>query len=336
MATDPSLRPPPHASGERPWLSVLVPAYNVARYVEAMLRSVLVQGSEDIEILVVDDASTDGTAGIVDRIAQGRRHVRVIRHARNVGVAATRNELLDNAAGEYVWFVDADDIMARGAILAARAALEDRQPDILTCDFRTLDGPLWQRRRRRTFAGASRGTGAEDLLAGALQAGQLHVWSRLARRDLWTGVRFPSRKRFEDMTAVAALLSRAGQWRHVPEAWIAYRQRAGSLSRGVPLEGLHEYAQALGEVGAIAELYHTGHHLKQARDYYLLRGHASIARRLAQSRCPPGFPVARACRARFMEDFPRGPEGALAECRQRGWWLRALRIEHALVRAGWA
>ncbi len=90
--------------------SVIVPAYNAAPYIEEALASIFNQGIPDLEILVVDDASTDDTAAKVAPLAP---RVRLIRHERNSGSpGATRNTGLAQATGEYICFLDADDIMA--------------------------------------------------------------------------------------------------------------------------------------------------------------------------------------------------------------------------------
>lgn len=320
---------------DAPWLSVLVPAYNVAPYVEAMLASVLAQVDPGVEVVVLDDASSDGTAIAIERAAERSGQVRLLRHAQNMGVAATRNRLLDVARGQYVWCVDADDVMRPGAIAGLAEVVRRAPVDLVTCDFRTVGGPPWLRRRRTTVARQSGGSDTERLVAGALRAGQLHIWSKVARRELWSDIRFPERRRFEDMTVAMRLLTRARDWRHVAEAWIGYRHRSESLSRDVPCTGLVEYAYALGEVRAIAASHVASPASRHDLDYYLLRGHASIARRLV--RCAPrrDDEIATSCRARFQAHFPDRADAALEACRRRGWWLRAHRIERALAAAGW-
>lgn len=323
-----------------PWLSVLIPACNVAAHVEAMLHSVLAQADEGVEIVVIDDASNDATPAIVDRIAAAHPGLRLIRHPCNLGVAATRNHLLDAARGRYVWFVDADDLVLSGALAHARRLLETtpREPhqlDLLAFDFRTLAGPLGLPRRRCKLA-ASPDASSQALVPRVLEAGQMHVWSRIVRRELWAGLRFPERRRFEDMSVLAALLPRARHWRHVPEAWIGYRERPGSLSRSVPAVGLAEFSDGLRDVAAVIGPHATNPATKGALEYFLLRGHASIARRLARGGDGGDAGVAAHCHARFLADLPDRGHAALAACRRRGWWLRAFRAERAIRRAGWA
>jgi hypothetical protein len=96
------------AGPARPLVSVVIPAYNVSRYVEATLRSLREQTLGDFEIIVVDDASTDDTAAVVERWADPR--LRLLRHVKNQGVAVARNTAFDHIRGRYVALIDPDDV----------------------------------------------------------------------------------------------------------------------------------------------------------------------------------------------------------------------------------
>ena len=119
---------------KEPLVSVIVPAYNVGRYVRRALESILVQTCRDFELLVVDDGSTDDTPGILDRIAE--RDVRVdVFHLENGGAAAARNYALDRARGKYVIFVDADDWAEPTMIEEMVAAAERDRLELLIAGF---------------------------------------------------------------------------------------------------------------------------------------------------------------------------------------------------------
>lgn len=89
-------------------ISVLIPAYNVADYLGRCIESILAQTYKNLEIIILDDGSTDATASICDRYAEQYEYIRVF-HQENRGLAETRNILLEKASGEYICFVDADD-----------------------------------------------------------------------------------------------------------------------------------------------------------------------------------------------------------------------------------
>jgi glycosyltransferase involved in cell wall biosynthesis len=95
---------------QEPLISVLVPAYNAEAFLEQCLESIVAQTYRHLEIIVVDDGSTDGTATISDRWAERDDRIRVI-HQPNGGLSAARNTALDIMSGKYVAMVDSDDVI---------------------------------------------------------------------------------------------------------------------------------------------------------------------------------------------------------------------------------
>jgi hypothetical protein len=119
-------RLPGEAAGGDPVLvSVVIPSHNYAHYVGQAIQSALEQGYRRVEVIVVDDGSTDGTATVL-RGFEGR--IRVV-HLDGRGVSAARNAGLAQAAGKYVVFLDADDLLVRGGT-SAQVALLTRRPDV--------------------------------------------------------------------------------------------------------------------------------------------------------------------------------------------------------------
>ena len=96
-------------------LSILIPAYNVERWLPRCLNSILSQVEDDIEIVIVDDGSTDATLQCANEFAEKWNDIRVF-SKHNEGVGAARNYLLDKACGEFIWFVDSDDYIAESAL----------------------------------------------------------------------------------------------------------------------------------------------------------------------------------------------------------------------------
>ena len=97
------------------FISIIIPAYNVENYIEKGLISCINQSYKNIEIVVVDDGSTDNTWGVIQRYAQIDPRIRAIRQ-KNKGVSAARNTALDNSIGEYVLFLDSDDWLEYDAV----------------------------------------------------------------------------------------------------------------------------------------------------------------------------------------------------------------------------
>lgn len=122
----------------QPVISVVIPVYAVGEYLGACLDSILGQALDGLEVIAVDDASPDGSGRILDARAKEDQRLRVLHLARNAGPGNARNVGLAEAAGEYVWFVDADDLLAGGALAAVTARLRQDRPDVLLIDYEDL------------------------------------------------------------------------------------------------------------------------------------------------------------------------------------------------------
>jgi CDP-glycerol glycerophosphotransferase len=105
-----------------PLLTVVIPVFNQETYLRKCLDSVLCQAFQDLEILVVDDGSTDATAAIAQEVARQDGRVRVLQQP-NAGAGAARNHGLRHARGQFVHFVDADDWLVPGAYSRLQQAL---------------------------------------------------------------------------------------------------------------------------------------------------------------------------------------------------------------------
>lgn len=130
-------------SGRIPRVSVVMPVYNTARYLAASIESVLAQSFADLELIIVNDGSTDGSQEVIDTYAARDGRVRVIRHETNLGVGATHRSGHAAARGEFVVIMDSDDVMLDGRI-AAQVAWLDAHPDWMAvgCQWVYADADL--------------------------------------------------------------------------------------------------------------------------------------------------------------------------------------------------
>ncbi len=113
-----------------PRLSVVVPAYQVADWLAESLASVLDQSFRDLEVVVVDDGSTDGTGDLADQVAAGDSRVRVV-HQANAGLGAARNVGVEHATGELLAFADSDDLVMPGAYERMVGSLDASGSDLV-------------------------------------------------------------------------------------------------------------------------------------------------------------------------------------------------------------
>ena len=118
-------------------ISVIIPFYNVEKFAERCIQSVLEQTFTDFELILVDDGSPDNCGKICDDFAKKDRRVRVF-HTKNRGLSAARNLGLDKATGEYVSFIDGDDAVTPDYLEYLYGLINKYNTDISTCAFRSL------------------------------------------------------------------------------------------------------------------------------------------------------------------------------------------------------
>lgn len=123
-------------------VSIIIPAYNVEKYIEKCVESIVMQTHKNIEILVIDDGSKDNTGRILDELALKDERIRAV-HKKNGGVSSARNTGLDMATGEYVVFVDADDYLSKDFVEYMLSIVEKTGADFcISKHFITKEGEM--------------------------------------------------------------------------------------------------------------------------------------------------------------------------------------------------
>ena len=130
------------AAPSNPKISIIVPVYNVEAYLEECLASLTGQTFSDIEIICIDDGSTDGSPALLDALASRDARIRAV-HQENTGVARARNHALDLVRGEYVMFVDSDDAIAARSCEVLYARAQETGADIVVFGGKTYPTELW-------------------------------------------------------------------------------------------------------------------------------------------------------------------------------------------------
>jgi CDP-glycerol glycerophosphotransferase len=210
-------------------LTVVVPIYNVGRYLAECLDSVLGQTYADLDVVLVDDGSTDDSGGIAARYAAADPRVRLHRQA-NAGLGAARNAGIALGTGDYLTFVDSDDVLPTYALEVLVGALESTGSDFASGNV----GLLTTRGVRQSPL--HRGTHRRTRLRVTLAEQRNLVYDRLAcnkvfRRSFWErhGLRFPEGVRYEDIPVTVPATALAGAIDLVELPVYHWRQReAGS------------------------------------------------------------------------------------------------------------
>lgn len=211
-------------------LSVIIPAFNAAPYIEETLRSVLAQGIDTMEVIVVDDGSTDATADLVRGLADPRIHLTT---QMNAGVCAARNTGLERARGTYITFLDADDAMEPDAMQRKIALLEARGVDWVYGDMIRCDHRL---RPTGKIDVATDADVVDTILLGTDVAIPAPCSNLVAHRRCFDGgIRLdPSLSTSADQD-LTIQLARAHSHAHIREALHRYRDSPHSMSKSVGL-----------------------------------------------------------------------------------------------------
>ena len=167
-----------------PGVSIIIPVYNAEKTLERCVDSILSQDFRDLELLLIDDGSRDGSPDICDRYAERDSRVRVF-HKENGGVSRARNLGLSEAGGRYIQFVDSDDWIAHDATAELFSAAESQDCDMVICDFYRVVGKRVQQKGSIDEETAfSRQVYAEYMMENPADFYYGVLWNKLFRRDI--------------------------------------------------------------------------------------------------------------------------------------------------------
>lgn len=211
-------------------VSVIVPAYNAERWLDAAVASVTAQTVRDWELVLVDDGSTDGTPALCDRLAAGDRRIRIL-HTTNGGLSAARNNGLDVACGEWVTFLDADDLLHPRFLETMLSAARRTGADIVNCAMLEFHGETVPFAEIKEPPHIGSYTPVQALRFGMYQRHGIHTsaWGKIYRWGLWETERFTPGTWYEDLDAFYRVWTRCRKFAQLDVALYAYRQHPGSF-----------------------------------------------------------------------------------------------------------
>ncbi len=217
---------------DAPTVSVIIPVYNVSSCLWRCLDSVLSQTYRNMEIILVDDGSTDDSGEICDAFAARDGRIKVL-HQENGGLSAARNAGLEMMSGEYVTFIDSDDYVNRKYVEILTACAVSGDLDLVIsgsvkfpdgtepCMDKTdaaEEGPVLYTARET----------AEQMMYRRIT---MYAHGRLYRSRLFEKIRFPIGKFFEDIPTTWQVLKQADSIAYIKRPLYYYRQRMGSIVR---------------------------------------------------------------------------------------------------------
>lgn len=217
----------------RSLVSIIIPVYNVNPYLEEALDSVIKQTYENLEIIIIDDGSTDGSSEICDMYAARDERITVI-HQENRGISNARNAGLDVMHGEYVAFLDPDDALFENYVEELLHAALLEKTDI-TIGIYTCHQTIGKLNYKGTEMKApSFDAGVYDRIDAlrALVDGRLNmaVWNKLYHANLWTDIRYPDGQVFEDVVTTFRVFDQAASICFINKPLYMKRVRPGSIT----------------------------------------------------------------------------------------------------------
>ena len=221
-------------------ISVIVPVYNVEKYIEKCVESIIAQTYTDLEIILVDDGSTDNSGKLCDLYASKDERIRVI-HKENGGLSDARNVGIEQSTGEYLSFIDSDDYIHPQMMEILYRNMQEYGADLSMCDslevaeneefvfekicnrVRVVEHPL------------------EELRNNAAKISV--AWNKLYPRKMFDEVKYPKGKLHEDEYVIHELLYISKKMIVTDEKLYAYVQRQDSITSKINIKRIESYAQ---------------------------------------------------------------------------------------------
>ncbi|MBQ9861547.1 MAG: glycosyltransferase [Clostridia bacterium] len=237
-------------------VSIIVPTYNTEVYLERCVDSLLAQTHTNIEIILVDDGSTDSSPSICDRYAAQDARVRVV-HKPNGGLSSARNAGLDVASGDYIGFVDSDDYVSNEMYALLAQHLDNSGCDIANVMYVRVDeeGKTYPSKVPHDCDCELSSTDfVRELM---LHTGDVSVCTKLFRRELFSDVRFVEGKLNEDLLFMLEVFSHVKSVAFVGHVGYYYFVRSGSTSSGYGKAVIDMVGNSLHAKAAVEEHFPT-------------------------------------------------------------------------------
>jgi glycosyltransferase involved in cell wall biosynthesis len=222
-------------------VSVIVPIYNVELYLKRCIQSIVEQTYKNLEILLIDDGSTDKSSDICDCFSYDSR-VKIF-HSFNCGVSFARNKGLNEMTGEYVLFVDSDDYISKYLVEEAVAAAEKKAADIVLFDFSVIESGTIKIKKLSGVNNNHKDMTDDIKKMTISDTWPNYLWNKLYRSELWCEVQFPQEYTYEDLYILPDVMMKATLIVYLPNSYYYYNQdRPSSItSKAGSMDSFNRY-----------------------------------------------------------------------------------------------
>lgn len=209
-------------------ISIIVPVYNVGEYVAKCIESIVNQTYTNLEIIIVNDGSTDNSGAICERYAEKDDRIIII-HQENQGLSMARNNGIDIATGEYIGFIDSDDWIEPDMFETLYTVAVENDADISMCNFYYVHDSGYKSPFSNETTGTKVLTGVHKITHNIRIANNF-VWNKLYRRHLFNGTRFPKDKLYEDIFLIYKLIDNANKMVTTSQCEYYYLRRENGIT----------------------------------------------------------------------------------------------------------
>ena len=192
-------------------VSIVVPIFNVERYLTHCINTILQQSYKNLEIILVDDGSPDNCGKMCDEFAIRDSRIKVI-HKPNGGLSDARNAGIDIATGDYITFIDSDDYVMPDMIESLMNILTNENADIVQCDYIRGKSDAIIELQRDSSQNNNCSVFSENKMSAYLRDGKISTvaWGKIYKKSLFNGIRFPFGRIHEDVFTTYKLIHEAG------------------------------------------------------------------------------------------------------------------------------
>lgn len=213
-------------------ISVIVPVYNTEKYLRRCIDSILNQTYEALEVILVDDGSTDGSGAVCDEYAEKDARVRAI-HQKNGGISAARNAGIDAASGQYIAFIDSDDYVTGDMLAELLRICREENADAAIGGYYGI-GMKGTVRWAVIPRGVAVISGRALLLREDPQIPAGMAWGAIFKAQLWRTVRFPLHQNYEDNWTMPEVYIQCEKVTTLPKGIYYYCEHAASIMHSAP------------------------------------------------------------------------------------------------------
>ena len=204
-------------------VSVIIPVYNAEKYLQQCISSIANQTMKDIEILVINDGSTDNSLNILDELSQKYKGTLKIFDKENGGAGSARNIGIENASGEFIKFVDADDYLKADILEKMYNIAKEHNVKLVRGNYRTIIGPI--RAEDKYSWSDVQGSKVIDVrkIKDYIVTETPGIGNKLISRNLIGDLRFPEKTKWEDLAIMPVIVASSEKLFHIDEPVYNYR-----------------------------------------------------------------------------------------------------------------